>query len=163
MRPAEKDREAFRVRFWLLLFVAGLSVSGATAIPLLPELSVIYRALHYFNISHGTFHDWIQEVFSALLHAKSHYPFLFYGTDWLAFGHFVVAVAFLGPLREPVKNRWVVDFGIISCALILPYALIFGALRGIPWWWRVIDCSFGVFGSVPLLLARRLILKLEAR
>ncbi len=28
--------------------------------------------------------------------------------------------------------------------LVIPYALIFGAVRGIPFWWRLIDCSFGV-------------------
>ena len=26
---------------------------------------------------------------------------------------------------------------------------IFGAVRDIPFWWRLIDCSFGVFGAIP--------------
>jgi hypothetical protein len=33
-------------------------------------------------------------------------------------------------------------------------------LRGIPFWWRLIDCSFGILGAVPLWLARRLVKKL---
>ena len=28
-----------------------------------------------------------------------------YGTDWLAFAHITIAVAFLGPLKDPVRNR----------------------------------------------------------
>jgi hypothetical protein len=82
------------------------------------------------------------------------YPFIAYGTDWLAFGHIAIAVAFLGPLRDPVKNLWVVEFAMIACILVIPWALIFGPLRGIPFLWRLLDCSFGVFGIIPLWLAR---------
>jgi hypothetical protein len=35
--------------------------------------------------------------------------------------------------------------------LVLPLALICGPLRGIPIYWRLIDCSFGVLGAVPLV------------
>lgn len=146
-----------RIRFWLLLFVAGLVVSGITAIPLTFELNLVYRGLHFFEIRSGPFHDWIQHVFAALVETQARYGFLFYGTDWLAFGHFVIAIAFIGPIRDPVKNVWVIDFGMIACLLVIPYTLVFGAWRGIPWWWRLIDCSFGVFGLIPLWLARRLI------
>jgi hypothetical protein len=87
-------------------------------------------------------------------------PFLFYGTDWLAFGHFMIALAFVGAIRDPVRNRWLFDFGLIACALVIPYALIFGAVRGIPFWWRCIDCSFGIFGMIPLWLAKRALARL---
>jgi hypothetical protein len=83
------------------------------------------------------------------------FPFLYYGTDWLAFGHFVIAIAFIGALRDPVRNCWLYTFGMISCALVIPYALIFGGLRGIPLWWRLIDCSFGVFGFIPLWFCKK--------
>ena len=62
----------------------------------------------------------------------------------------VIAVAFIGPLRDPVKNVWVIDFGMIACAAVIPLALICGPIRGIPFWWQLIDCSFGVVGIVPL-------------
>ena len=45
---------------------------------------------------------------------------------------------------------------------MIPYAMIFGAVRGIPIGWRLVDCSFGVIGLVPLALARRSIRQLEA-
>jgi hypothetical protein len=38
---------------------------------------------------------------------------------------------------------------------VIPLALIAGAIRQIPFYWRVIDCSFGVFGIIPLLLVRK--------
>jgi hypothetical protein len=144
------------IRFWLLLFITGLVISGATAIPLTRELSFLYRGLHHFGIEHGVVHDWLQHVYAALLDTQARYPFLNYGTDWLAFGHFAIAVAFIGPWRDPVRNIWVVQFGMIACVLIIPYALVFGEIRGIPWWWRAIDCSFGVFGIVPLVAVQRL-------
>jgi hypothetical protein len=82
-------------------------------------------------------------------------------TDWLGFGHLMIAVAFIGPIRDPVRNKWVVQFGIIACVLVIPLALIFGPLRGIPAFWTPIDCSFGVVGLIPLLLAYRHIRALE--
>jgi hypothetical protein len=33
--------------------------------------------------------------------------------------------------------------------------LICGPLRGIPFWWRIIDCSFGLLCLPPLLFALR--------
>lgn len=81
--------------------------------------------------------------------ADASYPFVLYGTDWLAFAHLVIAVAFYGPYRDPVRNIWVIEFGMIACAGIIPLALICGPIRDIPFWWTVIDMSFGVFGVIP--------------
>jgi hypothetical protein len=75
----------------------------------------------------------------------------------LAFAHLTIAVAFIGPIRDPVKNVWVIQFGMIACVMVIPLAVICGALRGIPWYWRLIDCSFGVFGLIPLGIAWRMI------
>jgi len=46
--------------------------------------------------------------------------------------------------------------------LVIPYAFIFGAIRGIPFWWRLIDCSFGVFGIIPVWLRKSWADELEA-
>jgi hypothetical protein len=101
---------------------------------------------------------WLLKVRGALVETNTKHPFLAYGTDWLAFGHFVIAIAFIGPWRDPVKNIWVVEFGMIACILVIPYALLMGAFRGIPFGWRLIDCSFGLFGIIPLWICRRSIL-----
>jgi hypothetical protein len=85
---------------------------------------------------------------------------MLYGTDWLAFAHVVIAIAFIGPLRDPVRNRWVIEFGMIACILIIPWGIIFGSIRGIPSFWSVIDFSFGILGLIPLWLVRKYILQL---
>jgi hypothetical protein len=105
--------------------------------------------------------DWLIEVRDGLERTQTHYPFLFYGTDWLAFAHLVITVFFIGPWRDPVRNRWVLQAGLIACAGVLLLALICGPIRGIPFFWRLIDCSFGIVGCVPLIIALRLTDRLE--
>ena len=140
-------------------------MSGATAIPLEWELDHLTK---WFGVSVQTSATanseparWLLTAREALKEVSARHPLLFYGTDWLAFGHFVIAIAFVGALRHPVGNRWLFDFGLSACVLVIPYALVFGAMRGIPFWWRLIDCSFGVFGFVPLWLCRSWALELE--
>jgi hypothetical protein len=79
---------------------------------------------------------WIFKVREAVRSTYSLYPFMAYGTDWLAFGHFMIAIAFVGALREPVRNRWLYQFGLVACVLVIPYAMVAGAVRGIPIGWR---------------------------
>ena len=97
----------------------------------------------------------------AVKDTNSRYPFLSYGTDWLAFAHIVIAVAFIGPYKNPIKNIWVIQFGMIACFMIIPVALIAGQIREIPFYWRIIDCSFGILGVLPLFLCYKNIRKLE--
>ena len=71
-------------------------------------------------------------IVGLVLSGVTAFPFMAYGTDWLAFAHLVIAVAFWGPLR------------------------------GIPWWWQIIDMSFGVVGIIPLFFAYRAVRALAA-
>ena len=148
-----------RIRALLAVFIAGLVLSGLTAFPLLHELDLLTAPL---GPPHGDgFVWWIHHVRMALAATYRDWPFLGYGTDWLAFGHLVIALFFIGPLRAPVRNVWVIDAGLIACAGVIPLALICGGIRGIPFSWRLIDCSFGVLGALPLWWVRRLIGELE--
>jgi hypothetical protein len=106
---------------------------------------------------------WIDRVQDALSRTNAQYPFLAYGTDWLAFAHLLVAVTFIGPWINPVRNKWVIAWGLIACAAVVPLALIAGPIRGIPFGWRLVDCSFGIFGAVPLAICWREIGELERR
>jgi hypothetical protein len=147
-----------RIRCLLSVFIVGLLVSGATAIPLETEMKLLTQwTAGGANAAGG----WVFKVKEALVETNARYPFLAYGTDWLAFGHFVIALAFVGPWRDPVRNIWVVEFGMLACVLIVPYALVMGGIREIPWGWRLIDCSFGIIGIIPLWLCRRLIQRLS--
>ncbi|MFF8830850.1 hypothetical protein [Streptomyces sp. NPDC015131] len=155
-----------RIRAWLVFFIVCLVLSGVTAFPLVTEVGLMEDALSGWASPVAdalpSLREWIERVGAGLDTADQRYPFLLYGTDWLAFAHLVIAVAFYGPYRDPVRNIWVIEFGMIACAGIIPLALICGPIRGIPVWWSVIDMSFGVFGIVPLLVVRRLIKRLEA-
>src|SRR5436190_3353078 len=121
-----------RVRLLLWGFVLGLLVSGVTAFPLPQEVSALAEWLGSKpGVSdYSGFLGWIVQVRDGLLVTDKTYPFLFYGTDWLAFAHLVIAILFYGPIKDPVKNVWVIQWGMISCVLIIPLALICGEIRG---------------------------------
>jgi hypothetical protein len=155
-----------RIKCLTWVFIIGLVVSGATAIPLSWEMDRLAGLLGVADKSSGDavsgLARWILRVREGLRDTNAHYPFMAYGTDWLAFGHFVIAMAFVGALRDPVRNLWLFTFGMIACAMIVPYAFIFGSLRGIPAGWRLIDCSFGVIGIIPVWGCRKWAKEIEA-
>ena len=157
-----------RIKRLTWLFIVGLFLSGATAIPLVTEVSGLVRLTGAYQLvetpastNAPDWAVWLVKVESTLQETSDKHPILFYGTDWLAFGHFVIALVFIGALRDPVRNRWLFDFGLIACVLVIPYALVFGGLCRIPFWWRLIDCSFGVFGFIPLWFCRKWTNELE--
>ncbi len=147
-----------RIRWFLVLFVVGLVLSGLTAFPLKIEADILNDLVgrgSSFGDLWPQMAQWISWVHVGISEVHQKYPFISYGTDWLAFAHIVIAIAFLGAIRDPVRNIWVVEFGMIACVLVVLFALVWGGFRGIPMFWRLIDCSFGVLGIVPLWLAER--------
>lgn len=159
-RAGERKRQLRRrIRICLSVFVVGLVASGLTAFPLRTELEYAARVLGLSATAAPQDYDglwhWILTVRNGLRETYAKYPFMAYGTDWLAFAHIVIAIFFIGPLVRPEGNRWVIAAGMIACGLVLPLALICGPIRGIPIFWRLIDCSFGVFGFIPLWFAWR--------
>lgn len=152
-----------RTRGWLWIVVAGLFLSGVTAFPLELEVRWLLRAVDPFADQLPALVSWIERVHVGLVETGERYPFMRYGTDWLAFAHLVLAVAFWGPLRDPVRNVWVVQLGMIACAGIVPLALICGPLRQIPWFWTMVDLSFAVGAFPPLWFAYRHIRAIEAQ
>ena len=120
-----------RIRLLTQLFIIGLFLSGATALPLDGEVNFLVAQLHADGNT-AAWAQWLVRVNNALAQTRVQHPFLFYGTDWLAFGHFMIALVFVGALRDPVRNKWLFDFGLMACVLVIPYAMIFGEVRGIP-------------------------------
>jgi hypothetical protein len=149
-------------RVWLSIFIAGLILSGVTAFPLEYETAWISSFLAAHPILPHSILLWIDRVHLALYDNSIRAPFLAYGTDWLAFAHLVLAVAFIGPWVDPVRNKWVLQFGVIACAAVPLLAFIAGPVRGIPLPWRLIDSSFGLFGVIPLLICLHHVRSLEA-
>ena len=145
-------KKEIKIIRWLLgFFIISLFLSGLTAIPVEAELSFLLR---FFSLG-SNIHRWLSKVLVAYRELNTTHPFLLYGYDWLAFAHFILAILFIGPYRDPVKNIWVIQFGLIACVLIFPLAFIAGPFRGIPIGWRSIDCSFGVIGAIPLWICYR--------
>lgn len=158
---ANKMATQKRIRFLLIFFICALILSGLTAIPLQWELSVLVSFVKLgaqWGVIFPSLIQWMEKINQGIQNGYGQYPFLAYGTDWLAFGHIIIAIAFIGPLRDPVRNIWVVEFGMIACALIIPWTLIFGAIRQIPFFWQCVDMSFGIFGFIPLWVAHQDIL-----
>jgi hypothetical protein len=145
------------IRRWIIFYMIMLFVSGLTAMPAEAELSFLSRCFPPDTMTGA----WIEKIYAGVSNTNRDYPFIGYGYDWLAFAHFTLAILFIGPLRDPVRNKWVIEFGIIACLLIIPFALIAGHFRGIPFWWRLIDCSFGVIGIIPLRICLKKITQLE--
>ena len=145
------SNELTRIRWALGIFMGGLVLSGITAFPLQKELEWL-SGIHFG----AGFDDWIVTVRDGLKETYAKYPWVGYGTDWLAFAHIVIALFFIAPLKDPVRNISVLYAGVAACVLVIPLTLICGPIRQIPFGWRMIDCSFGVFGAVPLLYAIRL-------
>ena len=154
----EEKKLRLHSKIYVCTIIVGLAISGLTAFPLETEMAYLVK---YSTILPSCLQNWIESVYQALKATNLRYSFLSYGTDWLAFAHIMLAVLFIGPLKDPIKNKWVIEFGIICCISIIPLALIAGNIRHIPVFWQMIDCSFGIIGVIPLILCRINIKKIE--
>src|ERR1700761_9328125 len=96
--PVRDSAPIHTIRFWLLIVIVGLVLSGVTAFPLETELHrllVILRSAPLQSFAQYThLLSWIDRVYTGLSITNTHFPFLAYGTDWLASAHLVIAVAF---------------------------------------------------------------------
>jgi hypothetical protein len=152
------NKENKIIKRWIWFFIICLFLSGLTAMPAETELAFLTR----FFSPETILGAWLDKVYVGVRDTNDKYSFIAYGYDWLAFAHFVLAILFIGPLKDPVRNKWVIEFGIIACLLIIPFAFIAGHFRGIPIGWRLIDCSFGIAGLIPLSISLQKINNLEA-
>jgi hypothetical protein len=162
---AERGRMLRRIRALLVFYAAALIASGLTAVPVEWELRTLV-AVFWGDAAPGTtwwpaMHTWIVQCRDTAADINVRYPYVFYGFDWLAFGVSVIGLLFLGALRDPVRNVWVVQFGLICCGLVLVFSSIVPHLRGLPWFWMFVDGSFGVLGAIPLGVILRDIRRLE--
>lgn len=153
----KKEQIEKTVRRTIIFFMVALALSGLTAFAIETELEFILK-----NSSGGNgVYQWLSRVHYATKQVNIQFPFMAYGYDWLAFAHLVIAVAFIGPLKEPVRNIWIIEFGRIACIMIFPLAFIAGYIRGIPFGWQMIDCSFGILGYITLTFCYNKIRLLE--
>ncbi|MGB0583067.1 MAG: hypothetical protein ACPGVU_25565 [Limisphaerales bacterium] len=149
-------------RIWIGLFISALVLSGVTAIPLVWELDLLAKILSIPESGSPHAADsWIGRVRDAVHIIDRDMPFVGYGFDWLAFGHVIIALFMVGAWIDPVQNKWLFTAAKIACLAVIPWALAFGELRGIPLGWRLIDCSFGILGLLPLHFAETQVRQLK--
>ncbi len=147
-----------KIKIVIILTIIGLLLNGISAIPLRKELNILLSnpdALPPF------LRDWWTYVNKGIKETSKNYPFMRYGFDWLAFAHLLIAIAFLGPLKDPIKNEWVVRWGAIASALSVFMALGWERERDIPLWWSFVDASIAFIAFIILLLCSNWIKKLK--
>jgi H+/Cl- antiporter ClcA len=97
--PAQRLR---RIRILLGGFIFGVVVSGVTAFPLTWEVNLLVK---WFGQGEGGLATWLRTVQAGLQNNDQNYPFIAYGTDWLAFGHLAIAAEDRRVHREPVAHH----------------------------------------------------------
>lgn len=150
------------IRILLSIVLVGLIGSGLSAFPLLRESTWLDHFVHASAVP-SFVRQWMDTVREGLEKTYATYPFIGYGTDWLAFGHLVIALFVIGAVIDPLRNVWIIRATMIACVLVIPTALICGSVRGVPLWWRMIDISFGIAGFVPLFFADRMTRRLSIK
>lgn len=145
------------IRIHLTLFMLILMLSGITAFPVQTEIGFMYAHLNDFPVE---FHDWINRLYHNI---HSTPDVMFYGTDWLAFAHIIIALFFVPVLLDPKKYKANLYVGMAACLLIFPLAFICGPIRQIPFFHQLIDCSFGAIGITYLYFILQKINTLEVQ
>jgi hypothetical protein len=141
---------------WMLAIVAfGLFVSGVTVWPAIWELKTGVHLIWGDSAPTGTVHRFVVQAIDGLVSTKANYPFLLYAHDWLAFAHVMLAILFAGAIRDPVRNIWIIQCGLIMCALVPVLAAICIPARGLPMCWFFIDAAFAPAAALPLVIALR--------
>jgi uncharacterized membrane protein YjjP (DUF1212 family) len=150
-----QTNETKQIRRMVSVFIILLVLSGVTAFPLTTEVHFLMEHIDAFPTY---FHPWITTVYESVTSTS---PVVLYGTDWLAFAHIIIALFFIGVYIDPVRNRFIIDIGIVACVGIIPLAFICGPVRNIPFYHQLIACSFGILGMIPLFYVKRKINLLE--
>lgn len=145
----------------LLIVAFGLFVSGVTVWPAVPELNLGLRILEVLGFADSELFRFTTQIRDSLIAIEDQHPSILYGYDWLAFAHIVLAILFAGTARDPVRNRWTIECGLIMCALIPILAGICIPIRQIPGYWFLIDFAFAPAAAVPLVIALRDVRQIE--
>jgi hypothetical protein len=136
--------EIKKIKRVVLVFIVLLILSGVTAFPLVTEVNWMIKNI---NIFPAFFHSWIQTVYDSVNQTPS---IVLYGTDWLAFAHIIISLFFIRVYKDPVRNKFIIEVGIVACLAVIPLAFICGPIRHIPFYHQIIDCCFGLLGLIPL-------------
>jgi hypothetical protein len=144
-----------RAKIMLGIVAFGLFLSGVTVWPAVSELKMAVRMVWGDGEPDGVLHSFILQAIDGLESVEENFSFMLYAHDWLAFAHIVLAILFAGAIRDPVRNIWIVQCGLIMCALVPVLAGICIPIRGLPLVWFWVDFSFAPAAALPLWIALR--------
>lgn len=147
-----------RIKKLVIVLQIGLIISGLTAFFIPQGVHILVSDIKLGLLINKV--EWLNHVDQGVQHIENHYPFMYYGTDWMAFAHLLFAILFYGLYKDPIRNQWLVKFGLIASVAIFPLALILGPIRQIPLIWQLLDCSFGVVSGAILLYINKLLNKI---
>lgn len=132
------------LKLHLLGFTSLLIISGVTAFPIHSEINYLFENRSVFP---PFMIQWIEKLYTIISQTPD---IMFYGTDWLAFAHIIIALFFIPVFIDPFKYKINLVIAMIACILVFPLAFICGPVRGIPFFHQLIDCSFGFIGFAYL-------------
>jgi hypothetical protein len=147
-----------KIKIAIIITIIGLLLNGFSAIPLRTEVNILLSnpdALPQF------LRDWLTYVNKGVNETSNNYSFMRYGFDWLGFAHLLIAIAFIGPLKDPIKNEWIVRWGMIASILSVLMAFGWERMRAIPLWWSFVDASIAIVAFFILWLCNRWIKELK--
>lgn len=153
-----------RIRVLLGLFAAGLVLCGIVIFPLKWQIDTVAALFGPGTLTDRLFPpmaQWIAQLQTGIAAIADNHPYLFYCTDWVGFAMIAIALAFIGPIKDPIRNIWVIRYGILVCLLTFPMVVISGIVRGFPLFWLPIDCAFGAAGLLLLCPAIHYTKRLE--
>ncbi len=147
----DKNITLYLQAFMIVLVISGLCYFS------LPFLSKkILSFINAFGVR-GELYSFAIKMSQGASYNAAHYPFMGYATDWLGFAHLMFALLFVGPLLDPERNEWVIRYGLIVSAAVIPVVLIAGWIREIPIIWRIVNCFFGLFGFLLLYKVSKMV------
>lgn len=149
-----------RARWMLVIVSLGLLLAGISVWPAVTEIELVISLLWGEQKPTSELHVFLLNAKQGLIETESKYPFILYGLDWLAFAHIVLAILFAGAIRDPVRNKWIVQCGLIMCVGVFVLAAIFVPIRNMPNIWFLFDVFFAI-AAIPLIIALKDILYLE--
>jgi len=145
----------------LAIVAFGLVASGVTVWPAVSELKLAVSIVWGDAEPSGVLHGFVLRAIEGLEAVGAQYPFMLYAHDWLAFAHLVLAILFTGAIRNPIRNVWIVQCGLIMCVLVPILAGICIPIRGLPPIWFWIDFAFAPAAGIPLWIALKDIKRAE--
>jgi hypothetical protein len=153
-----QNRLRRKIKIAIIITIMGLLLNGISAVPLKSELNILLANSGMFP---EFLRNWWTYVDKGVTNTNNNYPFMRYGFDWLAFAHLLIAIAFIGPLKDPIKNEWVVRWGMIASALSVVMALGWERMRAIPFWWSCIDAFIAIVAFIVLMICSKWINQLK--